>query len=519
MREINNKKDQPEMNRVIENVIENKRDDQHSNPPTTMAERQRQRFVDKATKVSAKYLRRLAELPGDPVAMQPFFTVLSGIYVEMKNVAKPADTKIVGTYCVMVPDELIYAVGAQPVKLCSGSYTAFAIGDDLVPRDACPLIKAVMGFQAMEVMPIYDDCALMVVPITCDCKKKMAGMLKQRVPTYALHVPTAKSEDRDMEQYVQELYQLIPELEAVTGQTISYQSLAASIDAMGFAQYQMSKFNEFKKHVPALIKGTHAMALMNAFSYLPVEQWSQQLHILNQVVDAMVTNTGIDNNAAASALIEKMCSRRGINRAQVRYTMATGYSRKVFDIADDDISEITAHAYGVRLTAPPDYRPGMIIDIGGQDSKIIYLDSHYAVKNFTMNDKCAAGTGKFMEVIAQILETTIDQVGPLSLESKAPCDINSTCVVFAQSEVVSLVARKYDRRDILAGMHLSMAKRIIKMMKKAEKGGDILMTGGGALNIGVHKAFEEELMRDVYVARHPQFNGAIGAALIASERA
>ncbi|MBC3803305.1 benzoyl-CoA reductase [Acetobacterium fimetarium] len=239
----------------------------------------------------------------------------------------------------------------------------------------------------------------------------------------------------------------------------------------------------------------------------------------NQVVDAMVTNTGIDNNAAASSLIEKMCQRRGISRSEVRYTMATGYSRKVFDIADDDISEITAHAYGVRVTAPKEYRPGMIIDIGGQDSKIIYLDKHYAVKNFSMNDKCAAGTGKFMEVIAQILETTIDQVGPLSLESKAPCDINSTCVVFAQSEVVSLVARKYDRRDILAGMHLSMAKRIIKMMKKSEKGGDILMTGGGALNIGVHRAFEEEMMRDVYVARFPQFNGAIGAALIASERA
>ena len=239
----------------------------------------------------------------------------------------------------------------------------------------------------------------------------------------------------------------------------------------------------------------------------------------NQVVDAIVTNTGIDNNGSANLLIDQMCQRRGISRSEVRYTMATGYSRKVFDIADDDISEITAHAYGVRVTAPHEYRPGMIIDIGGQDSKIIYLDQNYAVKNFSMNDKCAAGTGKFMEVIAQILETTIDQVGPLSLESKAPCDINSTCVVFAQSEVVSLVARKYDRRDILAGMHLSMAKRIIKMMKKSEKGGDILMTGGGALNIGVHRAFEEEMMRDVYVARFPQFNGAIGAALIASERA
>ena len=198
--------------------------------------------------------------------------------------------------------------------------------------------------------------------------------------------------------------------------------------------------------------------------------------------------------------------------------MATGYSRKVLEVADDDISEITAHAYGVRLTAPSEYHPGMIIDIGGQDSKIIYLDEHYKVKNFSMNDKCAAGTGKFMEVIAQILETTIDQVGPLSLDASQPCDINSTCVVFAQSEVISLIARKYDRRDILAGMHQSMARRIVKMMKKNEKRGDILMTGGGALNIGLRKAFEEELMEDVCVAQHPQFNGAIGAALIASIR-
>ena len=237
-----------------------------------------------------------------------------------------------------------------------------------------------------------------------------------------------------------------------------------------------------------------------------------------KVVDTLVRGTGIDNNGTAKKLVAELCERQGITEKDVGYIMATGYSRKVLEVADDDISEITAHAYGVRITAPKEYRPGMIIDIGGQDSKIIYLDSNYAVKNFSMNDKCAAGTGKFMEVIAQILETTIDQVGPISLESTAPCDINSTCVVFAQSEVISLVARKYDRRDILAGMHLSMARRIVKMMKKSEKGGDILMTGGGALNIGVHRAFEEELMKDVYVASHPQFNGAIGAALIASER-
>lgn len=104
------------------------------------------------------------------------------------------------------------------------------------------------------------------------------------------------------------------------------------------------------------------------------------------------------------------------------------------------------------------------------------------------------------------------------MQSKAPCDINSTCVVFAQSEVISLIARKYDRSDILAGVHMSIAKRIIKMIRRNEKQGDILMTGGGALNIGIRSAFEEELMRDVFVASHPQFNGAIGAAVIGRER-
>lgn len=238
----------------------------------------------------------------------------------------------------------------------------------------------------------------------------------------------------------------------------------------------------------------------------------------NKVVDTLVRNTGVDNDGNAVKLLKELCERAGIERSDIKYIMATGYSRKVFDVADDDISEITAHAYGVKLTAPEGFTmPGMIIDIGGQDSKIIYLDQDSMIKNFTMNDKCAAGTGRFLEVIAQSLDTDIQNAGALALESNAPCDINSTCVVFAQSEVISLVARKYDRRDILAGMHFSVAKRIIKMIKRSEKNSNILMTGGGALNIGLRAAFEEELMRPVYVAQHPQFNGAIGAAILASE--
>lgn len=236
------------------------------------------------------------------------------------------------------------------------------------------------------------------------------------------------------------------------------------------------------------------------------------------IVSTRVISTGIDNSGNAERLIYSLAEDAGIRREDIKYIMATGYSRKAIDIADDDISEITAHAYGIRLTAPQNVRPGLIIDIGGQDSKLIYLDQSYRVKNFTMNDKCAAGTGKFMEVIAQILETTIDQIGPLSLESNAPCDINSMCVVFAQSEVISLVARKFDRKDILSGMHISMAKRIAKMTRKADISGDIVMTGGGAMNVGLQKAFEDELMSDIYVANYPQFNGSVGAALLARER-
>ena len=127
-----------------------------------------------------------------------------------------------------------------------------------------------------------------------------------------------------------------------------------------------------------------------------------------QVIDTQVRSTGISNNETASILVDEMIRNAGISHGDVAYIMATGYSRKVLDVADDDISEITAHAYGARITAPEGYRPGMIVDIGGQDSKIIYLDANYNVKNFAMNDKCAAGTGRFLEVVAQTLETTID---------------------------------------------------------------------------------------------------------------
>ncbi len=238
----------------------------------------------------------------------------------------------------------------------------------------------------------------------------------------------------------------------------------------------------------------------------------------NEVVAVKVMPTGIDNDATTEKMLEAITQEANITPEDIAFITATGYSRRSISLADDTISEITAHAYGTRLTAPQGVTPSMIIDIGGQDSKIIALDSNGGVKNFIMNDKCAAGTGKFIEVIAGILETTIDKVAEHSAESKTPCQINSTCVVFAQTEIISLIAQKKERSDILCGMHISMASRIAKLARRYKGDGQILMTGGGALNDGLRLAVEDALMCDVYPAVYPQFNGAIGAALIAAEQ-
>lgn len=188
--------------------------------------RQRELFVQKSTRVAASYLRRTEELGDIPQAMKPFLDVLRRVFVDLEDVSRSQGMKTVGTYCVMLPSELIWAAGAMPVRLCSGSYTAYTIGDDLVPRDACPLVKSVMGFGEIEVSPLYSNCSLMVIPVTCDCKKKLAGMLERLKPTVTLHVPSSKERDADMEEYVRELYRLIPILEEVTGRQVTPQSLS-----------------------------------------------------------------------------------------------------------------------------------------------------------------------------------------------------------------------------------------------------------------------------------------------------
>jgi predicted CoA-substrate-specific enzyme activase len=159
-----------------------------------------------------------------------------------------------------------------------------------------------------------------------------------------------------------------------------------------------------------------------------------------------------------------------------------------------------------------------IINIGGQDTKVIGIDEQGVTKNFSMNDKCAAGTGRFLEALARILEIEVTDLGEIALQADVPIRINSTCTVFAESEIISLLAREKQPSEIIAGAHFAIAKRLAKMARRVKVIDQVFFDGGPALNKGLIKALEDELATDLYVPPEvPQVTTAVGAAFIARE--
>ncbi len=238
----------------------------------------------------------------------------------------------------------------------------------------------------------------------------------------------------------------------------------------------------------------------------------------NELIASRVTSTGVSCQETSFSLLEAILAEHSLKKEDISRVMATGYGRRLINFADDVISEITANVNGTVWSCPElkgDVRT--IINIGGQDSKVISLDEHGVTQNFAMNDKCAAGTGRFLETITRILEIDVKDLGPLSQESEIPLKINSTCAVFAESEIISLVARKKSSADIIAGAHLSIAKRIGKMVKRLGLKSHVVFDGGPALNTGLVKAFEDELAIDIRVPKWPQITTAIGAAILAKK--
>jgi predicted CoA-substrate-specific enzyme activase len=232
----------------------------------------------------------------------------------------------------------------------------------------------------------------------------------------------------------------------------------------------------------------------------------------NIIAGYAVMPGGTDVTAAAGRVLAKALENAGLRQTDLQNLVATGYGRAKVPLAAKTVTEITCDAYGTHYLCP---EAGMMIDIGGQDSKVISLDGEGRVVDFAMNDKCAAGTGRFLEVMAHALGITVEQLGPVSLQHRKAVAISSMCTVFAESEVVSLIAEGYAREDILNGLHEAITSRIAAMAQglKTEK---VIMLGGGvAKNSGVVKALEAKLKAKIKVPPEPQIVAALGAAICA----
>jgi predicted CoA-substrate-specific enzyme activase len=233
-----------------------------------------------------------------------------------------------------------------------------------------------------------------------------------------------------------------------------------------------------------------------------------------RVVSTAIADQGVDQTRLAEELFKSALREAGLERSQVSTVVATGYGRNAIRFADTTITEITCHARGVHHLAP-DART--IIEIGGQDSKVISLEDGGRVRDFAMNDRCAAGTGRFLEMVALRLGVNWEALAELSRQSTRPASISNMCVVFAETEIIGLLAEGTPVADVVAGVQNAIATRVTALAGRSITP-PVYFTGGVALQLGMARAMAETLSQPLQVAPQPQFTGALGAALLAAQQ-
>ena len=228
-----------------------------------------------------------------------------------------------------------------------------------------------------------------------------------------------------------------------------------------------------------------------------------------------VVRTGAKSGVSAQKALDEVLQRAGLARDDISWIVSTGYGRVSIEFADENVTEISCHGKGAHYFNP---KIRTILDIGGQDSKAIHLNEKGEVKDFVMNDKCAAGTGRFLEMIARTLEVSLDELGAIALTSAEKIEITSMCSVFAESEVISLIANNKEKADIADGVCHAIANKAFGLLRRVGLEPDFMMTGGVAKNPGVVRAVEEKSGAKLYICEEPEIVGATGAALYALER-
>jgi predicted CoA-substrate-specific enzyme activase len=233
-----------------------------------------------------------------------------------------------------------------------------------------------------------------------------------------------------------------------------------------------------------------------------------------EIITSGTIRTGAKTTESAGRILDEVLGKAGLSRSDLSLIVSTGYGRVSIPFADRSVTEISCHGKGARYFNP---NIRTILDIGGQDSKAIRLNEQGEVADFAMNDKCAAGTGRFLEAMARTLELDISELGPVSLRAKEDVAISSMCTVFAESEVISLIAQNKEKADIARGVHRAIAGKVCSLLSRVNPEPEYMMTGGVAKNPGVVKAVEEKLGAKMYLCPDPEIVGAVGAALFGLE--
>ena len=228
-----------------------------------------------------------------------------------------------------------------------------------------------------------------------------------------------------------------------------------------------------------------------------------------------VVRTGAKSGVSAERALKDVLEKAGLTREDISWIVSTGYGRVSISFADENVTEISCHGKGAHYFNP---KIRTILDIGGQDSKAIRLNENGEVKDFVMNDKCAAGTGRFLEMIARTLEVSLDELGAIALTSQEKIEITSMCSVFAESEVISLIANNKEKADIADGVCHAIANKASGLLRRVGMEPEFMMTGGVAKNPGVVRAVEEKIGSKLYICEEPEIVGAAGAAVYALEK-
>ena len=235
------------------------------------------------------------------------------------------------------------------------------------------------------------------------------------------------------------------------------------------------------------------------------------LDLKGRVVSSCVSHMGAVSGEGVKASIAGALQEAGLTQADMGRTVSTGYGRRMLDEADKNYTEITCHARGAFAMVP---EARLVIDIGGQDSKAISLDGTGLVSQFAMNDRCAAGTGKFLEVLARAMDIELEKMGEVAMQSENALKISSMCATFAETEVISLLAEGQTKPDVLGAVHAAIANRTVGLVGRVGKKGPVVMTGGVAKNKAAVHYIEQALGMTIILPQTPQIAGALGAALI-----